>query len=82
MMDTLRMTLADAAGYTVRVEAKHAPMAHHLARRSYTATGYGKRIPTPTMVKYRGRWRRVYCCIYSNVGTHYIGKLADSLFVS
>jgi hypothetical protein len=81
-MDTLRMTLVDAAQYTVRVEAKYAPMAHHLARLLYTATGYGKRIPTPTMVKYRGKWRRVYCCIYSNVGTHYIGRLSESLLIS
>ena len=38
----------------------------------YTATGYGKRIPTPYMVKHINRWKRVYCCIYSNSGTFYI----------
>lgn len=49
---------------------------------SYTASGYGKRIPTIYMLKYNNRWRRVYCCIYSNSGTLYIGKLSDRLFVT
>ena len=44
---------------------------------TYTATGYGKRIPTRYMVQVNGKWRRVYCRIYSNNGTLYIGKLAE-----
>lgn len=44
---------------------------------SYTASGYGKRIPTEYMVKFNGKWRRVYCCIYSNAGTLYIGNLPE-----
>ena len=47
----------------------------------YSASGYGSRIPTEAMIKWRGRWRRVYCCIWSNSGTCYIGKLSDRLFV-
>ena len=39
---------------------------------SFTTTGYGRRIPTSQMVQVDGRWRRVYCCIYSNSGTCYI----------
>lgn len=41
---------------------------------SYTASGYGKKIPTTRMVKLPGdtRWRRVYCCIFSNSGTCYV----------
>jgi hypothetical protein len=41
---------------------------------SYTATGYGRKIPTQHMVKLPGspKWRRVYCCIYSNSGTCYV----------
>lgn len=42
---------------------------------SFTASGYGKCIPTQYMVKFNGKWRRVYCRIYSNSGTLYIGKL-------
>lgn len=41
---------------------------------SYTASGYGSRIPTRFMIKVNGKWRRVYCKIYSNNGTLFIGK--------
>ena len=41
----------------------------------YTATGYGRKIPTRQMIKVNGKWRRVYCCIFSNSGTCYIGNL-------
>jgi hypothetical protein len=39
---------------------------------SYTASGYGAKIPTSYIVHYRGRTHRVYCTIYSNVGTCWI----------
>ena len=38
----------------------------------YTATGYGKKIPTEYMVQHNGRWKRVYCHIFSNSGVLYI----------
>ena len=40
----------------------------------FTATSYGRKIPTSKMVRLPGskRWRRVYCCIYSNIGTCYV----------
>lgn len=44
---------------------------------SFTSSGYGKRIPTEYIVKFNGKWRRVYCMIYSNAGTLYIGKLPE-----
>lgn len=39
---------------------------------SFTASGYGKRIPTRYKVLVHDRWRRVYCCLYSNNGTCYV----------
>jgi hypothetical protein len=40
---------------------------------SYTATGYGSKIPTRYMVRtIDQRWRRVYCAIFSNAGTLYV----------
>lgn len=53
---------------------KDAPMWWHENGRTYTASGYGARIPTRHMVWFEGRWRRVYCRIYSNAGTLFIGK--------
>jgi hypothetical protein len=41
---------------------------------SYTATGYGKAIPTRWMVKVNGRTHRVYCSIWGNIGTCYIKR--------
>jgi hypothetical protein len=39
---------------------------------SYTATGYGKKIPTSHKIEWNGKKYRVYCCIFSNSGTCYI----------
>ena len=41
-------------------------------QRSDSRTGYGSKIPTPCMVFIDNKWRRVYCRIYSNVGTCYV----------
>lgn len=38
----------------------------------HTASGYGGRIPTQYMLKYLGRWRRVYSMVYGNSGSPYI----------
>ena len=39
---------------------------------SYTATGYGKKIPTSRVLYLFGRMYRIYCTIYSNAGTCWI----------
>ncbi len=66
--------------HTTRADVphKHSPMPHHIAGLSWTPTGYGRRIPTEHMIQVNGRWRRVYCVIFSNIGTLYIGKLAPA----
>lgn len=66
----------------IPVEHKHAPMFCHKIGVMQTTSGYGKKIATDIMIKYRGKWRRVYCCIFSNSGTCYIGKLSDKTIVS
>jgi hypothetical protein len=38
----------------------------------YTASGYGKKIPTTKQLFILGRWRRVYCDIFSNSGVCYV----------
>ena len=57
---------------TVKVEHKYAPMPHHIAGLSWTASGYGARIPSSSMVHYLGRWRRIYTSIWSNAGTAWV----------
>lgn len=38
----------------------------------YTASGFGKKIPTTKQLFILGRWRRVYCDIFSNSGVCYV----------
>ena len=66
---------------TLPVQIKSKPLWHHIRGLSYTATGYGQRIPTEYMIQVNGKWRRVYCAVYSNNGTLYYGKLSDRCFV-
>lgn len=46
-----------------------------------TQTGYGRKIPTDTMVRHNGKWRRVYVCCYSNAGTAYITQGKDWIVI-
>ena len=62
---------------TQQVEIDEKPLWWQTQGLSYTASGYGSRIPTRYRVKINVRWRRVYCRIYSNVGTLFIGKKYD-----
>ena len=39
---------------------------------SYTASGYGAKIPSSRMVRVGKRWHRVYVTCYSNAGTAWI----------
>ena len=65
------------------LERKEAPLPHHKLGLSYTASGYGRKLPTRWMVKLPGspRWRRVYCCCYSNAGTCYVTAGEDWIVI-
>jgi hypothetical protein len=56
-----------------RVPTQLAVLPWQAAGRSFTATGYGRRIPTTRRIQLPGspRWRRVYVCIVSYAGTAY-----------
>lgn len=56
-------------------------MPHHKKGLSYTATGYGGKIPTEHKVKYNGRYHRVYCAVFSNIGTLYIVSKGEKITV-
>lgn len=62
---------------TIEVPVKVKMMPHHVRGLSWTATGYGARIPTAYMVQVQGKWRRVYAICYSNSGVLFIGKRYD-----
>jgi hypothetical protein len=54
------------------LEKKEDYLPFHKLGLSYTRSGYGAKIPTIHKVKINNRWRRVYCCCYSNSGTCYV----------
>lgn len=62
---------------TVSVDVKESPLWWQEQGLQFTASGYGSRIPTRYMVRFNGKWRRVYCICYSNSGTLFIGKKYD-----
>lgn len=66
---------------TIAVDCKEKPLQWQIMGLMYTATGYGSKIPTQYMVRFNDKWRRVYCMIYSNIGTLYIGKRSDNLII-
>lgn len=70
----LHFGTGDEPRQTVRVEARDRPLWWHTAGRSFTASGYGLKIPSRLQVLWEGKWRRVYVCQISNAGTAYIGK--------
>jgi hypothetical protein len=52
------------------------------APRFYSASGYGRKIPTSRMVRLDGkRWHRVYVCQISNAGTAYVVTKDDDFLV-
>ena len=52
--------------------ASEKPMRHHRLNLTYTASGYGDRIPTPWTVRYMKRERRIYSTVYGNSGSCWI----------
>ena len=81
---TTSLPTSTVATFTLDVDGVPTPAARrplwwHTAGKTYTATGYGKRIPTEYVVRLDRRWRRVYCCVFSNAGTLYVeGAKLDS----
>jgi len=46
-----------------------------------SVTGYGSKIPTAYMIKYRRHWHRVYAMVYGNAASIYIHSLGEDLFL-
>jgi hypothetical protein len=68
------VTLPEAEIDGCPVEVRYAPLPWMTLGLHETASGYGSRLRMPWMVRQPGgRWRRVKCYIYSNVGTCFVG---------
>jgi hypothetical protein len=63
-------------------EVKEQPLWWQLQGLQQTATGYGGKLTTSRMIRYAGRWRRIYCMCYSNSGSCYILVKGETIFVN
>ena len=50
----------------------HVPLWYHVQGLMQTASGYGNKLNTGYKVEYKGKKRRIYCSIFSNIGRCYI----------
>jgi hypothetical protein len=57
------------------------PLWWQLKGLSYTASGYGSKIPTSKMIKHNGRLKRIYVICYSNAGSAFILDKGKRLFL-
>lgn len=58
---------------TVGVPCREKPLGWQSQGLQLTASGYGRRLPSPYQVLWNGRWRRVYVSQIGNAGTAHIG---------
>lgn len=63
------------------LEFKEQPLPWQELGFSFTASGYGARLPSRHMVKYRGTWRRVYLMRYANAASAYIQTKGERVFL-
>ena len=56
----------------IQLDTQDKPLWFHLRGLSQTASGYGGKLATATMVHHLGRWRRLYVMQWSNSGTAFI----------
>jgi len=60
--------------YLQAIKQKDCPLWFHTRGLSETASGYGSKLTSRTMVRTEqsGPWRRVYVACFSNAGTTYV----------
>ena len=62
-------------------ELKDCPLWFHTAGLQQTASGYGRKLTTSKKALYNGKWYRVYCICFSNIGTCYIISKGKMLYL-
>jgi hypothetical protein len=64
--------MTEAIAYTDAGSVEAVRVESEAPRYGVSASGYGGKIPTRYMLKYAGKWRRVYMAQYGNSGSPYI----------
>jgi hypothetical protein len=57
------------------------PLWYHEQGVQQTASGYGSKLTTAYKTEYKGRLYRVYCIIWSNLGSLYIISKGQRLYI-
>ncbi len=58
------------------------PLSHHKLGLTYTANGYGRKLPTRYMLSFNsGRFRRVYATCFSNVASYWVVVDGEKLYL-
>ena len=57
------------------------PLWFHKRGLQETRSGYGRKLRTPWMIRHEGRLKRVYCQIFSNVGSLYIISQSKRIYI-
>lgn len=57
------------------------PIPWQTTGRQYTKSGYGSKIPTQYMVNFEGKIRRIYLCIWSNIGSLYFMYKGNPIYI-
>ena len=71
-----------SALYFAGAQVKREPLEWQKMGLNYTASGYGSKIPTQYTIFHDEKWRRVYCCIYSNIGSLYVMQGREKIIVN
>ncbi len=61
---------------------RHEPLDWQNKGLTYTRTGYGAKIPTQYKIFHAEKWRRVYCVIFSNIGSLYIMQGKEKIIIN
>ncbi len=58
------------------------PLWHHKLGLTYTANGYGRKLPTRYMLSFNcGRFRRIYATCFSNVASYWVIVSGKKLYL-
>ena len=75
------LSINNRIDYSTKCEVIEVPLWWQSKGLQYTATGYGSKIPTKYKMRLNKKLYRVYCSVFSNIGTLYILKNKQKIIV-
>lgn len=75
------LSINNQIDYSQKFEVIEVPLWWQVKGLQYTATGYGSKIPTKYKMRLNKKLYRIYCSVFSNIGTLYILKNKQKIIV-